>query len=158
MIFGEFFPPPGSVPAEAVPHFQAFLAEFLGTALLAFVIFALTDDRNPFKSAKATPVLIGLTLTLLIGFFAPLSMGGFNPDRDFAFAEHLRQELLDWRREPSQIELPRPALPGHMPGRRCDLCQKRNSIGVGFRLWGMRRIGAHFLRHVCIVEALILGL
>ena len=84
MIFGEFFPPPGSVPVEAVPHFQAFLAEFLGTALLAFVIFALTDDRNPFKSAKATPVLIGLTLTLLIGFFAPLSMGGFNPARDFS--------------------------------------------------------------------------
>lgn len=89
MIFGEFFPNPGGVswteetrPSVGPP--QAMLAEFLGTALLALGIFALTAEGNPFRSGRLTPLAIGLLLTVLICLFAPLSQAGFNPARDFA--------------------------------------------------------------------------
>lgn len=77
-IFGEFHP-------LTTPVRTAFLAELLGTTLLAFVIFALTDKRRtlPLPSWLIPPA-IGATLTLLISLFAPLSMAGFNPARDFA--------------------------------------------------------------------------
>lgn len=77
-IFGEFHP-------TTTPVATAFLAEFLGTALLAFIIFTLTDKRRekPLPTWLIPPA-IGATLTLLISLFAPLSMAGFNPARDFA--------------------------------------------------------------------------
>ena len=89
MIFGEFYPNPGGEPlaeeARAlITSTHAWLAEFTGTALLALVIFAITDERRKILPSPAIPFVIGMTLTVLISLFAPISMGGFNPARDLA--------------------------------------------------------------------------
>src|SRR5262249_4389419 len=60
MCYGEYFPNPGEGKnaelykqadyqelAKRVSPAAALLAEFLGTLLLALVVFALTDERNP---------------------------------------------------------------------------------------------------------------
>ena len=87
-MFGEFHP-------QSISTATASLAEFLGTALLAFVIFRLADPRNKDPlPAWAIPPAIGGTLTLLISLFAPLSMAGFNPARDFA--PRLYSSLVGW--------------------------------------------------------------
>lgn len=97
MCFGEYFPNPGPIATSAGPydptvhadlrarfgHLAAFLAEFLGTAILGCVVFALTDDRNGGRpSANLAPVFIGLTVAALISVLAPLTQAGFNPARD----------------------------------------------------------------------------
>merc|ERR1711935_538818 len=63
----------------------AFLAEAYGTALLAFVIFALTHPKNDTMANNPVliPPLIGATVGALISVIAPLTQGGFNPARDF---------------------------------------------------------------------------
>ena len=61
----------------------AFLAESIGTAILAFVIFALTHPKNDTMKSGFVPPLIGLTVGGLIAVFAPLTQAGFNPARDF---------------------------------------------------------------------------
>lgn len=77
--YGEYFGLDGGV-----SHAQAFGAEVLGTALLAFVVFATTDERNRGKPAERfAPVFIGLTVTALICVIAPLTQACFNPARDF---------------------------------------------------------------------------
>jgi glycerol uptake facilitator protein len=98
MCYGEYFPNPGSL-ASAVGlydasahaalksqfgHDAAWLAEFLGTMVLAAVVFALTDKRNVARPmANLAPVFIGLTVTALISVLAPLTQACFNPARDF---------------------------------------------------------------------------
>jgi hypothetical protein len=68
-----------------VTEMQAMLAEAIGTALLVFFIFALTDARNRNRpDGTLFAVLIGLTITILICVIAPLTQAGFNPARDFA--------------------------------------------------------------------------
>lgn len=89
MIFGEYFPNPGGRPlSAAVPGLvtfpEAFFAEVLGTAILLLVILGATDERNASRSAVFTPAIIGLTITLLISLFGPVTMACFNPARDFA--------------------------------------------------------------------------
>lgn len=89
MIFGEFYPNPGGKPLpeldqRAITGSQAFLSELLGTALLALVVFTLTDKKTNILPAWMIPFAIGITLTVLISLFAPVSMGGFNPARDLA--------------------------------------------------------------------------
>ena len=89
MIFGEFFPNPGgrALPSNAasiVTLSQACFAEFLGTALLALAIFGFTHRSNSGAPGALLPLAIGITLTTLIGVFAPVSMAGFNPARDLA--------------------------------------------------------------------------
>jgi len=88
MCYGEYFPNPGTgVDAAAwarVPETSAILAELSGTAVLAFVIFALTERRNASAPGAAlTPAAIGFTVAALISLFAPLTQAGFNPARDF---------------------------------------------------------------------------
>ncbi len=98
MCYGEYFPAPGSLgsgtdPYSAEKHAelkakgsegQAFLAEFIGTAILAFVVFAVTDERNPGRPASGmAPIFIGLTVSALISVIAPLTQACFNPARDF---------------------------------------------------------------------------
>jgi len=75
--FGEYW---------SVSHWgTAFLAEAYGTAMLAFVIFALTnaDNETTSKHPFLIPPLIGLTVAALISVIAPLTQAGFNPARDF---------------------------------------------------------------------------
>ncbi|MCI0683999.1 MAG: aquaporin family protein [Gemmataceae bacterium] len=64
-----------------VSEATAFLAEFVGTLLLALVVFAVTDPRN--SAGPLTPVIIGLTVAMLISVIAPLTQACLNPARDF---------------------------------------------------------------------------
>jgi glycerol uptake facilitator protein len=96
--YGEFFPAPGGVlTAEGKwidtewENFQArasfkeaFFAEILCTAVLALMVFAVTDNRNPgAPSAYLAPLVIGLTVAALISIIAPLTQCCLNPARDF---------------------------------------------------------------------------
>ena len=64
---------------------SAFLAEAYGTAILALVIFSLTNSKNKTtaKNPILVPPLIGATVGALISVIAPLTQAGFNPARDF---------------------------------------------------------------------------
>jgi glycerol uptake facilitator protein len=97
MCYGEYFPSPGPIaddPGQYSPKAHArlrglvswpaaFLAEALGTLVLAFVVFAVTDEGNRLVPPRGLgPVFIGLTVTGLISFIAPLTQACFNPARD----------------------------------------------------------------------------
>jgi glycerol uptake facilitator protein len=99
MIFGEFFPNPGgepfTEPARArVSPAAAFCIELLGTAILALVIFGVTDERNAGRPRELAAAFIGLTVTILISLLGPLTMAGFNPARDLA--PRLWSSLAGW--------------------------------------------------------------
>ena len=111
MCYGEYFPNPGSLasgsepysPAKheelktRVPVSVAFGAELLGTLILGFVVFALTDERNHGRPASGlAPVFIGLTVAVLISVLAPLTQACFNPARDFG--PRLFASLAGWGR------------------------------------------------------------
>ncbi len=95
--YGEYFPNPGvkgnstlyakqDTPglSGVVAFPAAFLAEFLGTLILALVVFAVIDPRNhSAPPAALAPVFIGLTVAILISVIAPLTQACFNPARDF---------------------------------------------------------------------------
>jgi glycerol uptake facilitator protein len=98
MCYGEYFPSPGGLARGSEPlsiaelerersmvtEATAFLAEFLGTLILALVIFAVTDSRNSVApQSRLAPVFIGLTVAILISVLAPLTQACFNPARDF---------------------------------------------------------------------------
>lgn len=58
--------------------------EALGTAILMFVILAVTDERNAARPPpQMAPFFIGFTVAILISVFAPLTQAGWNPARDF---------------------------------------------------------------------------
>jgi len=96
--YGEFYPAPGGVLTaegkwldsewevfQARATFrEAFCAEVLCTAVLALVVFAVTDGKN--SSAPAAflaPLVIGFTVACLISIIAPLTQCCLNPARDF---------------------------------------------------------------------------
>ncbi len=89
MIFGEYFPDPNTVGVDAVARAlisapMAAAVEGLGTAILALVIFSLSDRRNAALPNKGlAPFFIGFTVAVLISVFAPLTQAGWNPARDF---------------------------------------------------------------------------
>jgi glycerol uptake facilitator protein len=98
MCYGEYYPNPGPLsvgggrydPAAhermnaLTPTWAAFAAEVLGTAILALVVFAVTDPRNVMApTGGLAPVFIGLTVAVLISIIAPLTQACFNPARDF---------------------------------------------------------------------------
>lgn len=96
MCYGEYYPAPGDLKSErpfaeawkeyskTVPFHVAFVAEVLGTAVLALVVFAVTDPRNQSGPPPAlAPVFIGLCVAILISILAPLTQACFNPARDF---------------------------------------------------------------------------
>lgn len=64
-----------------VSELTAFLAEFVGTMILALIVFSVTDPRN--SAGMLTPVIIGLTVAMLISVIDPLTQACFNPARDF---------------------------------------------------------------------------
>lgn len=98
MCYGEYFPNPGALDNAPGPYSEdarkkldamvsertAFLAEALGTMILAVVVFAVTEGRNHVGPGnRLTPAFIGLTVSALISVIAPLTQACFNPARDF---------------------------------------------------------------------------
>lgn len=96
--YGEFYPNPGgAVPADGkwsnsywesfskrVTFREAFIAELICTAILALVVFAISDARNSAApSAYLAPLVAGLTVACLISIIAPLTQCCLNPARDF---------------------------------------------------------------------------
>lgn len=85
MIFGEFYPNPGVKTIASVSTLNAILAEALGTFALVFLIFSLTEGCNIGRpDSSLTPLVIGLTVTIIISIIAPLTQAGLNPARDLA--------------------------------------------------------------------------
>lgn len=103
MIFGEYFPNPGGKPFTdetrlLVSPLAAFAVEAVGTAVLVLVILALTDEANIARPRDFAPAAIGLTVTVLISLFAPLTQAGFNPARDLG--PRLWSALAGWKSVP----------------------------------------------------------
>ena len=109
MCYGEYFPNPGGVASGDKENWQpkyrewqtqqspylACTAEVIGTLILAFVVFALTDERNRGQPAAGqAPIFIGLTVAVLISVIAPLTQACFNPARDFG--PRLFASLAGW--------------------------------------------------------------
>ena len=87
MVFGQYFPNPAMFgtgrEAEAlVSPLQAVGIEAFGTAILVFMIFALTEPRNGARPSWLAPFFIGFTVAVLISLFAPATQAGWNPARD----------------------------------------------------------------------------
>ncbi|MFT4688967.1 MAG: MIP/aquaporin family protein [Verrucomicrobiia bacterium] len=106
MIFGEYFPNPGALPLTlesrlATPHWRAFCAEMVGTGLLALTIFGFTARSNTGGPGPLTPIAIGMTLTVLICLFAPVTMAGFNPARDLS--PRIFSSLAGWGSVPFTV-------------------------------------------------------
>jgi glycerol uptake facilitator protein len=86
MAYGEYFPnPTAQDPSpETVSLAQAMLAEGVGTAMLAFLVFAVTDRHNPGRpNGSLFALFIGLSVAIIISIIAPLTQAGLNPARDF---------------------------------------------------------------------------
>ena len=99
MVFGEFYPNPGGHPLTVdlcarTSAARAFGAELIGTAILLWIIFRVTDDRNKARPQILTAAVIGLAVTLLISLLGPLTMACFNPARDLA--PRLFSSLAGW--------------------------------------------------------------
>lgn len=97
--YGEFYPAPGGVlTAEGkwsdehwqnyqarVTFKEAFFAEVLCTAILALIVFAISDGKNSGAPAGfLAPLVAGLTVACLISIIGPLTQCCLNPARDFA--------------------------------------------------------------------------
>ncbi len=108
MVYGEYFPNPSLTKANGwtrsvVTLPVAALAEGLGTAFLAFVVFSLTDERNRARPGSGVvPMMVGLTVAAVISIVAPLTQAGLNPARDFG--PRLVAYFLGWR----EIAIPGP--------------------------------------------------
>lgn len=89
MVFGEYFPNPAVFGTaedawRIIGHQSAFMAEMIGTAMLAFLISAVTHSRNGARPPPAMQALmIGLGVAAIISVIAPLTQAGLNPARDF---------------------------------------------------------------------------
>ena len=88
MMFGEYFPNPAVFGTDeaawrVVSIQRAFVAEMIGTGILAFMVGALTSERNMARPpAGLTAVIIGLTVAAIISVVAPLTQAALNPARD----------------------------------------------------------------------------
>ncbi len=106
MIFGEYFPNPAGRPLTAaalatISPATAFYVEALGTGLLALVVFGTIDPGNDSRPQVLTAATIGLTVTILISLFAPLTMAAFNPARDLA--PRLFSAMAGWKGVPFAV-------------------------------------------------------
>jgi len=85
MMFGEFYPNPGAGTAVVVTAGAAFATEAVGTFLLVFMIFGLTEGCNLGRPDNAlAPMFIGATVAIIIAVLAPLTQAGLNPARDLS--------------------------------------------------------------------------
>jgi glycerol uptake facilitator protein len=96
MCYGEYYPNPAGFPDETwsdaaweeysqrVPFGQAFIAEVVCTAILALVVFAVSDPKNAGAPPNyLAPIIVGLTVAALISIIAALTQCCLNPARDF---------------------------------------------------------------------------
>jgi glycerol uptake facilitator protein len=89
MVFGEYFPNPAMFGTaedawRIVGLEGAFVAEMVGTAMLALIVAAVTHTRNRARPIAGTEaILIGLGIAGIISIVAPLTQAGLNPARDF---------------------------------------------------------------------------
>ena len=81
VMFGEFYPNPGFEDSINISWLGALLLEALGTFILMFVIFKVTEPKR--DAGHLAPIIIGATITILICLIAPFTQAGFNPARDF---------------------------------------------------------------------------
>jgi len=108
MVYGEYFPNPDVARNRhwsdaSVSHVQAMTAEAVGTAFLAFFIFAVTDIRNASgPGRRLLPLCIGLAVSIIISVVAPLTQAGLNPARDLG--PRLFAYFAGW----GAIAIPRP--------------------------------------------------
>ena len=79
-IFGEFFPNPSFSSSIEISWIGAMLTEAFGTMILVFMIFKLTEREE--KIDNSTPLLIGLSVSIIICLIAPFTQAGINPARD----------------------------------------------------------------------------
>ena len=88
MMFGEYFPNPAVFGTDetawrVVSEKRAFIAEMVGTAVLAFMVAALTSEKNMARPPAAiTAIIIGITVAGIISIVAPLTQAALNPARD----------------------------------------------------------------------------
>jgi len=93
-MFGEYYQNLSGA-SQPVSMPLAMAAEALGTFILVFMIFALTEGCNTKRPQHNTaPIFIGMTLAMVICLLAPLTQAGFNPARDFA--PRMAAFLLGW--------------------------------------------------------------
>jgi glycerol uptake facilitator protein len=108
MVFGEYFPNPAIFGTDEqawriVGPRSAFVAEMVGTAMLAFLVGTVTSTRNPARPPSAgAAVMIGVGVAAIISVVAPLTQAGLNPARDFG--PRLVAFFLGW----DQIAIPGP--------------------------------------------------
>ena len=108
MVFGEYFPNPAVFGTaedawRIVGPTSAFLSEMIGTAMLAFLIAAITHRRNIARPpVAAQALLIGLGVAAIISVVAPLTQAGLNPARDFG------PRLVSWLMGWGEIAFPGP--------------------------------------------------
>jgi glycerol uptake facilitator protein len=108
MVFGEYFPNPAVFGTaedawRIVGPQSAFMAEMIGTAMLAFLIAAVTHPRNSARPPAAVQALfIGLGVAAIISVVAPLTQAGLNPARDFG------PRLVSWFLGWGEIAIPGP--------------------------------------------------
>lgn len=108
MVFGEYFPNP-SVFGTAEDAWRivslksAFVAEMLGTAMLALLICVITHPSNGGRPASTSAaVMIGLSVAAIISVIAPLTQAGLNPARDLG--PRMVSYFLGW----GEIAIPGP--------------------------------------------------
>ncbi|MDX1386850.1 MAG: MIP/aquaporin family protein [bacterium] len=88
MVFSCFYPNPGIVGTDGaalakVSTATAFGVEMAITAVLVFMVLALTEDRHEgAPKSNLVPWFIGLTVAAMVGIAAPLTMAAMNPARD----------------------------------------------------------------------------
>ncbi len=89
MVFGEYFPNPAVFGTterafSTVTIKTGFIAEMIGTAMLAFIVSVVTHGRNYARPQSAgAAVAIGVGVAAIISVVAPLTQAGLNPARDF---------------------------------------------------------------------------
>lgn len=108
MVFGEYFPNPAVFGTaedawRIVSPRSAFIAEMVGTGMLAYLVATVTHPRNEAKPTSAgAAVMIGLGVAAIISVIAPLTQAGLNPARDFG--PRLVAFFLGW----GEIAIPGP--------------------------------------------------
>jgi len=91
-----------TAPHPDIALWQAFMAEFVGTAILLALILALVDDRNGAPRGALAPLLIGLAVAAIGAVVGPLSSG----PRLFAFIAGWGNEAMTGGQEIPYVLIP----------------------------------------------------